>query len=421
VTALAEAAAADYGALPFEAAAEAPAGPQSEGPAGGAAQQLPPDRMATLLAAAGDNAALKEAIASADARGLLVQPNGSGVPLDAAISSFITSKVDEQKTVAVFGAKMPTLRPVELSDNVTVRGHLSEEARRELAGTVLNQLLSPTNIRQVGQADTCVAVNAQMLWAVSSPGEYFRVATRLVDEGTVKFGRAHETKEGKLELLQLNVDRGMDGKANTKFINQQNLNTNDTVNAAMQAALTSFSKDGKYFAATDEVKRDGRKHANEGLTQTETHQLLRRLTGTIPVFSTSDPATLAASKATVGEVGDGAEPAGFYRSLDNGLQKLATRLEKGREASVAIQSPEGAGAYAHLVNVTAVADDRVTFVDGYGTHELPVADFKALMDLDPQALAAGGIGGFTSYSTSWSTSGTRYRAPTTTTTTKTTT
>jgi hypothetical protein len=419
VTALAEAAAADYGALPFEAAAEAPAGPQSEGPAGGAAQQLPPDRMATLLAAAGDNAALKEAIASADARGLLVQPNGAGLPLDEAISAFITAKTDEKKTEPVFGGDMPTLQQVDLSDEVTVRGHLSADARRELAGTVLNQILAPTNIRQVGQADTCVAVNAQMLWAISQPGEYFRVATRLVDEGTVKIGRMSETNEGKLVMLRLDVDRGLDSNRNSRFINDQRLDANGTVNAAMQAALTSFSVDGRYYAATDAFKNSGKKRANDGLTRTETSQVLKRLTGTTPVFSTNDAATLEASRATVGEISDGAEPAGFYRSVDEGLRNLAGRLDNGREATAVIRSPEGAEAYAHMVQVTAVADDRVTFMDGFGTHELPVADFKALMDLDPQALAAGGIGGGSFYATSSYTLGSRTRTATTTTTTTT--
>jgi hypothetical protein len=413
VPAIAEAAAADYGALPFQAAAEAPAGPQGERPAGGAGQRLQPDRMARLLEAAGDNAALKVAIASADARGLLVQPTGGGVPLDAAIWSFITAKTDEKKTEPAFSGNVPTLRQVALSDGVRVRGHLSPEARRKLAGTVLKQILTPTNIRQVGQADTCVAVNAQMLWAISQPGEYFRAATRLVDEGTASFGRMPETNDGKLEMIRLDVDRSLAGKDNTKFINDEPLNINDTVNAAVQAALTSFSVGGRYFAATDAFKHKGKNSANEGLTRTETSQLLRRLTGTTPVFSTNDAATLEASRATVDEIADGAEPAGFYRSVDEGLKALADRLEKGREATAVIRSPEGAEAYGHLVKITAVGKDRVRFVDGFGKHELPAEDFKALMDLNPQALAAGGVGGGSSYTTAQFTSGSRLRTATT--------
>jgi hypothetical protein len=373
--------------------------------------------MARLLEAAGDNAALKVAIASADARGLLVQPNGAGVPLDEAIRSFITAKTDEKKSEPVVNGNMPTFRQVGLSDGVTVRGHMSAEARRKLAGTVLKQILTPTNIRQVGQADTCVAVNAQMLWAISQPGEYFLAATRLVDEGTVSFRRKPKTNESKLEMIRLDVDRSLAGKDNTKFINDQPLNINDMVNAALQAALTSFSVNGRYCAATDAFKHKGRNSANEGLTRTETSQLLRRLTGTTPVFSTNDAATLEASRATVDEISDGAEPAGFYRSVDEGLRDLADRLEKGKEATAVIRSPYGAEAYGHLVKVTAVGKDRVRFVDGFGKHELPVGDFKALMDLDPQALAAGGVGGGSSYTTAQSTSGSRLRTATTVTTT----
>ncbi|MEB3195941.1 MAG: hypothetical protein VKP62_01945 [Candidatus Sericytochromatia bacterium] len=387
-TALQAAAQADYGELPFDGAASS--------------ATLAPASKARLLELAEADSQLLAAIEEADRRGLLTQTDSLGVTLHERLQTFL--KEDETAILelanGVFpGEMVPRHREPAREDDPPASqpklgGLLNGAERREVATAVLNQILVPGNIRQMGDNDTCVAVNAQMLWAVSEPAEYFRVASALVDEGKVSFKRKSRNEDGAKEKLKLNVDKGLDGKKNSKYFNAQGLDANGLVNAAMQTALTAFST-GKYFAQSDERKSGkGPKQSNDGLSRVEATQLLRKLTGSTPVFATQDPQALASSQALVGAQADGTEPDGYFHSVQTGVAKLQRRLETDRRASVAIRSPEGSQAYAHLVNVLGISDTEVRFLDGLGEHVLAREEFEALMDLDPGRMAEGGIGGW---------------------------
>lgn len=230
------------------------------------------------------------------------------------------------------------------SQGGTVRDHMQRFLERggdpAQAEAILRQIAQPDReIRQLGK-ETCVAATNMRDLAQQNPGEYFRMATELV-----QFGRTRFPDGQKLEL----------GEANASHLEDRFHLPGDRVTAAMQTALMEFANgDHDYDLKSDTSSTrvdlgfvDFNFPTGRGVTIEEAKSLQEAL-GTAP---TVDPRGLR-------DAGDDARMDHIARAIDDARQDG----HAGIQIPVHLDDPTGQERF-HMVEVRSAQDDQVTLWD----------------------------------------------------------
>ncbi|MEB3197963.1 MAG: hypothetical protein VKP62_12245 [Candidatus Sericytochromatia bacterium] len=311
-----------------------------------------------------------------------------------------------------------------------VKRFLDKGGSPQLAEDTLEAIGNAAGLRQA-RKNTCAAATAEANWAQNQPSEYFRAATDLATKGetTLKRGK-NDDRKVKLQVDEAkhNIGGKKEGaNDNQKWI-KQNKSGEAAVHATVQTALMNHGSEGYYDIKAD--KHSGKKAWGEfnlagganttGLSYDGAAKLNKDVTGVELGVKVDQRVTYSAPK-----FGGNGSSSTTVRDVDGEMKNMRATTQEGKRFNTVIHVPEakptdpeeaavwqlmGGGQNspkgAHAVTVTAVDQGKVTFQDPKGgAVTLPEGKFRKLMEaVDMNALGDGGIGGWTgmaSYASSW--------------------